>query len=100
MIAEFQRWWFMLRLYGYLVTPMTISVRQAEGVVVVPRAQIEAVKERSVSHVIVRLRGGRRLVLNLFGLGSRGCVAVSGALRESCTANLKQKSSTPGRPHV
>lgn len=79
---------------GYAVTPSTIRLWQRHGVVEIPRSQIEAVKVRSVRHVIVRLRGGRRLVLNPFDLSLGAFNAVTHALRESLATNLTNR---PGK---
>ena len=53
-------------LQGAYVTEDSVCVRQESGWVRIPRSEIFAVKFRSVSHVIVRLRHGERVVLDLF----------------------------------
>ena len=54
----------------------SLWVRQGFRWVEFPRGQIFAVKERSISHVVVRLRDNRRHVLNLFRFRSEDAVRL------------------------
>lgn len=51
--------------YHYQISPTTISVRQDGKWVDLATSEISAVKEVSVSRIIVRLYGGQRYILNL-----------------------------------
>ena len=43
-----------------------ICVRQRRGWVEIPKCEVAAVKAKGTAHVIVRLYGGRRYILNLY----------------------------------
>jgi antitoxin component of MazEF toxin-antitoxin module len=78
---------------GSEITPDQIRVRQRSGWVTIPKDQIHAVKARNVSHVIVRLFNGQRLVLNFFRFPVDEFLQLLRALRDSQRANEVARSA-------
>jgi hypothetical protein len=79
-------------LSGVVVTDNTIALRQRFGWVHIPRDESHAVKFKTASETIVRLRGGERLVLSLFTFSSSADNRAHSAL----TAGLEKIKNDRG----
>ena len=78
---------------GCRFSPDEIQVRQGRGWVVIPRAQVHAVKFRNVSCLIVRGFDGRRVVLNLFRFPSQDMQRIADALRSAQAENARRRAA-------
>lgn len=85
---------FLRFLDGVFVTPECIWVRQQWRWVKIPRQEIQVVKIRTVSQVIVRLRNGKRIVLNLYRMGNPAWDRIRSALTEGLRVVKRDRAIT------
>jgi hypothetical protein len=87
LLGYFRRYW---------ITPSSIWLRQREGWVELRRQDIAAVKFKNVSQIIVRLYGGRRVIVSLFRYSNPAYNAVCRALRDTLWKNQQTKGLWEG----